>query len=38
MHYNTFPVIADDPEVFRAKVEATGRSARVMGYGETIEL
>ncbi|MEE4243312.1 MAG: metal-dependent hydrolase [Desulfopila sp.] len=38
MHYNTFPVIEADPEVFREKVEAIGKKARVMQYGEEIEL
>lgn len=38
MHYNTFPVIAADPLEFKAKVEAVRRTARVMSYGETIEL
>ena len=38
MHYNTFDVIAVDPEEFAGKVEAQGRAARVMKFGETIEL
>jgi L-ascorbate metabolism protein UlaG (beta-lactamase superfamily) len=38
MHYNTFPPIMADPERFKAGVEAIGRNARVMEYGETIEL
>lgn len=38
MHYNTFPVIEADPQEFRAKVEAAGLHARVMEYGEEIEL
>ena len=38
MHYNTFPVIEDDPEVFRRKVENLGKNARVMQFGETITL
>jgi L-ascorbate metabolism protein UlaG (beta-lactamase superfamily) len=38
MHYNTFPVIEDDPEEFRRKVEAVGKTARVMQFGETITL
>lgn len=38
IHYNTFPVIAADPEEFRAKVEKNGFQARVMQFGETIEL
>lgn len=38
MHYNTFPVIAADPDDFRKQVEAIGRKARVMNYGEEILL
>lgn len=38
MHYNTFPVIEADPFEFKTKVEANGKKARVMGYGETIEI
>lgn len=38
MHYNTFPVIEADPEEFKAKVEAIGKKARVMEFGEEIEL
>jgi len=36
IHYNTFPVIQADPNIFRSKVEATGRNCRVMEFGETI--
>jgi len=38
MHYNTFPVIEADPEVFRSKVEARGKKCRLMAYGEEIDL
>ncbi|MFA8343328.1 MAG: metal-dependent hydrolase [Rhodothermaceae bacterium] len=38
MHYNTFPVIEADPEEFKSKVEAIGKTARVMAFGEEIEL
>ncbi len=38
MHYNTFPVIAADPEEFRARLQAVGRVAKVMAYGEEMEL
>lgn len=38
MHYNTFPVIAADPDEFRKKVEALGKKAIVMNYGEEIPL
>ncbi len=35
--YNT-PVNEADPEVFRSKVEASGKQCRVMIYGEEIDL
>ena len=38
MHYNTFPVIEADPADFRERLEAIGKKARVMAYGEEIEL
>ena len=38
MHYNTFPVIEADPHLFRQKVEALGKKARVLEYGEEIDL
>lgn len=38
IHYNTFPVIEADPTLFRKKVEANHQKARVMNYGEEIEL
>lgn len=38
MHYNTFPVIEADPQAFVSGVEGLGLRARVMAYGETIEL
>ena len=38
MHYNTFPMIAADPALFKAGVETLGKKARVMKYGEMIEL
>ena len=38
MHYNTFPVIAADPDEFRKKVEALGKKSIVMKYGEEILL
>ncbi len=38
MHYNTFPVIAADPEVFRQKVEALGKKALVLDFGQEIVL
>lgn len=38
MHYNTFPVIEADPREFKAKVEAIGKRAMVLEYGQEIEL
>jgi L-ascorbate metabolism protein UlaG (beta-lactamase superfamily) len=38
MHYDTFPVIAADPHIFRRRLEAIGKTARVMDYGEEITL
>jgi L-ascorbate metabolism protein UlaG (beta-lactamase superfamily) len=38
MHFNTFPVIAADPGEFKKKVEALGKKAIVMNYGEEILL
>lgn len=38
MHYNTFPVIEADPDEFKNKVIEKGFNARVMQFGETIEL
>jgi L-ascorbate metabolism protein UlaG (beta-lactamase superfamily) len=38
MHYNTFPVIKADPELFRKKIEEKGYKCRVMQFGEEIEL
>lgn len=38
MHYNTFPVIAADPLEFKKKVEQIGKKARVLNFGEEIEL
>lgn len=38
MHYNTFPVIEADPQSFARGVESKGFRARVMEFGETIEL
>lgn len=37
MHYNTFPIIPADPNEFKNKVEAIGKKARVMQFGETIK-
>lgn len=38
MHYKTFPVINTDPEVFKEKVEKSGKKCRVLKFGEEIEL
>lgn len=38
MHFNTFPVIAADPHEFKKKVEQLGKKARVLNFGEEIEL
>lgn len=38
MHYNTFPVIEADPEIFAGKVKAIGKDCIVMDFGEIIEL
>jgi len=38
MHYNTFPVINADPNEFKSLVEAKGFYAKVLNFGEEIEL
>jgi L-ascorbate metabolism protein UlaG (beta-lactamase superfamily) len=38
MHYNTFPVIEADPNEFKQQVEAIGKQAIVMEFGQEIEL
>ncbi|MFI5236368.1 MAG: metal-dependent hydrolase [Ignavibacteriales bacterium] len=38
MHYNTFPVIAADPNQFKKLAEGKGIKTRVMDYGEEIDL
>lgn len=38
MHYNTFPVINADPNEFKKLVEGKGFKARVLKFGEEIEL
>lgn len=35
MHYNTFPIIAANPDEFKEKAEKAGQKARVMQYNET---
>ena len=38
MHYNTFPVIAADPNEFKKLAEAKGFNTRVLNFGEEIDL
>ncbi|WDP88757.1 MAG: metal-dependent hydrolase [Desulfobacter sp.] len=38
IHYNTFPVIEADPEVFCSRIREKGIGCRVMGFGEEIIL
>lgn len=38
IHYNTFPVIEADPNEFKSKVEAIGKNAMVLEFGQEIEL
>ena len=38
MHYNTFPIIAANPDEFQQKVAAKGHGCRVMKYGESVTL
>jgi len=38
IHYNTFPVIETDPELFKQKVELQGISCRVLEFGQEITL
>ncbi|HNX37774.1 MAG TPA: metal-dependent hydrolase [Candidatus Cloacimonadota bacterium] len=38
MHYNTFPVIVADPEVFAEGIRKAGRECVIMKPGETIEI
>ena len=38
MHYNTFEVIEADPLEFKAGVEAIGKKAMVLEFGQEIEL
>lgn len=38
MHYNTFPIIEADPQIFKSQVEALGKKAIVMEFGQEISL
>jgi L-ascorbate metabolism protein UlaG (beta-lactamase superfamily) len=38
MHYNTFPLIKADPELFKEQVEALGKKSIIMQPGQEISL
>jgi L-ascorbate metabolism protein UlaG (beta-lactamase superfamily) len=38
IHFNTFPVIQADPQLFKKLVEDKGLKCKVMGFGEEIEV
>ncbi|PIW69926.1 MAG: metal-dependent hydrolase, partial [Ignavibacteriales bacterium CG12_big_fil_rev_8_21_14_0_65_30_8] len=38
MHYNTFPVIEADPNLFKNELEKLGKNCKVLNFGETIEV
>lgn len=38
IHFNTFPVIQADPQLFKKLVEEKGLKCKVMGFGEEIEV
>ncbi|PKL82852.1 MAG: metal-dependent hydrolase [Ignavibacteriae bacterium HGW-Ignavibacteriae-3] len=38
MHYNTFPVINADPQLFKKKVELIGKNCKIMEFGQEIDL
>ncbi len=38
IHYNTFSVIENDPELFKSRVEKIGLTCKVLKFGEEIEL
>ena len=38
MHYNTFPAIVQDPEIFRADAESRGFAVRVLAPGQTLSV
>lgn len=38
MHYNTFPVIENDPHEFSRKLESVHKKCRILSFGEEIEL
>lgn len=38
IHYNTFPPIVNDPQIFKSKVEAIGKQCRVLNFGEEISI
>jgi len=38
IHYNTFPIIEAQPEVFKDKIESNGFSCQIIKFGEEIEV
>jgi L-ascorbate metabolism protein UlaG (beta-lactamase superfamily) len=38
MHYNTWPLIAADPQIFSKKLEEKGKNYIIMTFGETLDL
>ncbi len=38
IHFNTFPLIQADPQLFKKLVEDKGLKCKVMGFGEEIEV
>jgi L-ascorbate metabolism protein UlaG (beta-lactamase superfamily) len=38
MHYNTWPIIAQDPAVFAARAATRGHTVKVMNAGDTLEV
>jgi L-ascorbate metabolism protein UlaG (beta-lactamase superfamily) len=38
MHYNTFPIIAADPNQFKNRIEQSGKKCIVLAYGQEIEM
>lgn len=38
IHYNTFPVIENDPDEFRRKLESVNKKCRILAFGEEIQL
>ena len=38
IHYNTFPVIKADPNIFKKQVESVGKKCIILNFGEELEL